>query len=231
MLMRDIASAAVALRAAGIERFNKTAYEVWLAAPSAPGKKATNATQHDVSISDLGKVRTAYDALAPAPAPAPAATATATPKRYAGKKAATVTPVAATPVAVVAITRPRADEMTATYDAGHGSLHFGGAPKAKKTKWDLGVEAACVLMEAEIARNRDRLVRESALDKEWEPWYIIADADDDIGRYLAKGKTGTTSRFAMQVQVSLQHKSISYHGYPDQRAQNVGVGKGRNSVD
>jgi hypothetical protein len=228
MLMRDIASAAAAQRAANLEKFNKGTYETWLAAPSAP-KAKSNAALHQVSAKDLGAVRAAYEALAPAVDDV--VTDDAKPKRYTGKPAATTTPVAATPVAVVAITRPRPDEMTLAYGATHGHLHFGGEPTAKKTKWDLDVTRACALMEEEILTHRDRLVRESALDKEWEAWYIIADADGDIGRYKAKGVTGTTDRFAMQVQVSLQHKSISYHGYPDQRAKNTGLGKGRNSVD
>jgi hypothetical protein len=228
MLMRDIASAAAALRAANLEKFNKGTYETWLAAPSAP-KAKSNAALHQVTAKDLAAVRRAYEALAPAADDL--VTDDAKPKRYVGKPAATVTPVATPPVAVVAITRPLASAMTVQYGAEHGKLHFGGKATKKKTKWDLSVTEACALMEAEIVKHRDRLVRESALDKEWEPWYIIADADDDIGRYIAKGETGTTNRFSMQVQVSLQHKLISYHGYPDQRAMDTGAGKGRNAVD
>jgi hypothetical protein len=226
ILMRDIASAAAALRAAKLEKFNKTTYEAWLAAPSAP-KAKSNGALHDVSAKDLGAVRKAYEALAPAADEV--VVEDPKPKRYVGKPAATTTPVVTPPAP--AITRPLASAMTVEYGEKHGKLHFGGKPTQKKTKWDLSVEDACALMEAEITANRDRLVAESALDKEWEPWYIIADADEDIGRYTAKGDEGTTNRFAMQVQVSLQHRLISYHGYPDQRAKSTGVGKGRNSVD
>jgi hypothetical protein len=63
---------------------------------------------------------------------------------------------------------------------------------------------------------------------EQELWY----GDGMIGQYKIDGERqpGETARFACQVQVSLPHQLISYHGYPAEQAANTGCGRGRNSV-
>ena len=87
-------------------------------------------------------------------------------------------------------------------------------------------------MQAEINLHLDRMIAESALDMEWEVWYVIGDAYEDIGRYKIDGERepGSTARFACQVQVSLPHKLVSYHGYPDEQAMNTGAGRSRDTV-
>lgn len=132
----------------------------------------------------------------------------------------------------VPTTRPTAGEMKLEYGAEHGDRHFVKTPTKNKTAWTLAKPTALELMKAEINTHLDRMIAGSALDKEWEVWYVIGDADENIGLYKIDGQRepGSTARLACQVRVSLPHKLVSYHGCPDEQAMKTGAGRSRDGV-
>jgi hypothetical protein len=226
LLMRDPTSAAKALHAAGVTKFNRGTFESWLAQVPSGGKKP-NATLHSVSVSDLNAVRSAFTAAGTTEVSEPKEDK---PRRY--QPPPKEKKVKAVRDWEVPTKRPTADEMTLEYGAKHGNRHFIKAPTKNKTAWTLPKAAACDLMEAEINNHLERMIAGSALDTEWDVWYVIGDADADIGLYKIDGERepGATARFACQVQVSLAHKLVSYHGYPDEQAMSTGAGRSRDTV-
>jgi hypothetical protein len=222
LLQRDVATAAQALRDANIEKLNRVVFEEWLAKGD---KMGTNAKKHGVVAGDLQAVRKAFEALAPTGG---TAVADEKPKRYVPppKAAAVTTPTQP----VVAVTRPSARDMRLEFDDVHGKLHFGGKPTKKKSKWSLARTEAVTLMETEIRKHIDVLVRDSKLDGA-EIWYVTGDNGKTIGHYRdTDGDSAAVTIFSMQVQVKLAERVIEFHGYPDERVQGVGAAKGRNLV-
>jgi hypothetical protein len=115
--------------------------------------------------------------------------------------------------------------LTVEYGAEHGDYHFTGHVTAQKAQWTLSKLTALGLMEAEIQKHKTTLLTQSAR-RGWTTWYIIADHSSNVGDTVG----GSVRRFTMQVQVSIEHNTISYHGYPDQRATKTGIGRSKSSV-
>lgn len=116
--------------------------------------------------------------------------------------------------------------MTKEFGAGHGDLHFNHAVTAQKAQWSISKQAAITLMEAELDKHMAVLLAGTP-EVGWKSWYIGAQADNDIGDTVA----GSVSMFCMQVQVSKETNTISYHGYPDQRLLKTGVGATKKSLE
>jgi len=116
--------------------------------------------------------------------------------------------------------------MTKAFDDGHGDLHFNHAVTPQKAQWSISKSAAKVLMEAEIDKHIDVLLAGSP-DEGWGSWYIGGEANDNIGDTVA----GAVKMFCMQVSVSKEGNTISYHGYPDQRLLKTGVGKTKKKLE
>jgi hypothetical protein len=237
MLMRDPTTAAQAMHDAKITKFNRNTYETWLAQRGErAGKKGLNSAVHEVGPESIVAVRKAYEALAGASAAADQQRQQqARPARFAatGKKAQAAAKLSAPPQQVVAapFVRPKPAEMAFEYGATHGDLHFGGKPTKTKTKWSLEKEEAVALMEAEARKHVDRLVADSSPDG-WTTWYIAADGPrKEVGKYfITPRESGVTNVFAMQVQVSLEDKHVSFHGYPDEQVLGRGIGRARNTI-
>jgi hypothetical protein len=235
LLQRSVASAAKALLAARIDKFNKVTYEAWLAQRSElDGKKGPNEVLHEVNAGQINQVRGAYEALVAEAKAGAEAKQEAKPTKYAatGKKAQAAAVLSAPVKAKKTIPRPRADEMTSEYGAEHGDLHFGGKPSKTKTKWSLAKATAIELMQAEIERHLNRMVRDSSVvEGTWTTWYIAYEPDYEVGKYfITPRESGSTNTFSMQVQVSLEEKFISFHGYPDEQVQGRGIGTARNQI-
>ena len=116
--------------------------------------------------------------------------------------------------------------MNLVFGDGHGDLHFNHAVTAQKAQWSISKQAAKTLMEAEINKHLTVLLAGSA-DAGWTPWYIGGQADDEIGDTVA----GAVRMFTIQLQVSKEGNTISYHGYPDQRLLRTGVGRSKKSLE
>jgi len=237
LLQRSPETAAKALVSAKIDKFNKVSYETWLAQRTEfDGRKGTNEVLHEVGPGDIQKVRKAYEAaLAESKAAAedaPQGEEKATKFVATGKKAQAAAKLTAPPKAVVRIPRPAAAEMTWEYGAEHGDLHFGGKPTKNKTKWTIGKEAAIELMEAEVRKHLNRMVAGSTdVQNAWTTWYIAYEPAYEVGKYfITPRESGSTNTFAMQVQVSLTDKFISFHGYPDEQVRGRGIGTARNQI-
>jgi len=237
LLQRSPQSAAKALVAAKIDKFNKVSYETWLAQRSEfDGRKGTNEVLHEVGPRDIQKVRSAYEAaLAESKAAgedAPKEEGKATKYVATGKKAQAAAKLSAPKKDVVRVARPAAAEMTWEYGAVHGDLHFGGKPTKNKTKWSIGKQAAIELMEAEVRKHLNRMVADSTdVQDAWTTWYIAYEPDYEVGKYfITPRESGSTDTFSMQVQVSLTDKFISFHGYPDEQVLGRGIGTARNQI-
>jgi len=230
LLQRSPVSAAKALFAAKIDKFNKGTYEDWLAQRTElNGKKGTNEVLHEVSAGQINQVRGAYEALAAeAKAGADEQKGEKSTKYVAtGKKAQAAAKLSAPVKAKQTVPRPQASEMTWEYGAEHGDLHFGGKPTKNKTKWSLSKDTAIELMEAEIRKHLNRMVRDSSVvEGTWTNWYIAYEPDYEVGKH----QSGSTNTFSMQVQVNLEEKFISFHGYPDEQVQGRGIGTARNQI-
>ncbi len=112
------------------------------------------------------------------------------------------------------------------YGADHGDYHFTGKVTVKKAQWTLPKSAALELMEAEFAKHVDHLMRESK-STGWDSWYVGGDTGKSpVGDTVA----GPETRFCLQVQVSREHNTVSYHGYPDQRLKKTGVARTKKAI-
>lgn len=83
-------------------------------------------------------------------------------------------------------------------------------------------------MSDEISSRMDDIVAAaSAVSPEkYVPLLLIADASDKIGEALNDNKV---KRFQIQLQASIQH-GISYHGFPDEKAEKTGLRQTRNTL-
>jgi len=58
-------------------------------------------------------------------------------------------------------------------------------------------------------------------------WILVADADIAIGNSV---NASNIQRYQIQLQADLSTRTISYHGFPDERATSTGLGPSRNKL-
>jgi hypothetical protein len=125
------------------------------------------------------------------------------------------------------------DNPEIAYGAEHGDLHFIQTPTQTKSAWTLEKDAALALMEGKIREHLGPLGQHSAANEKedgWSTFYISDDNGGPIGVYWVpksekkQNKFPSTTRFTMQVQVHFRDNVVSYHGYPDQRAEGQPAG-------
>jgi hypothetical protein len=129
--------------------------------------------------------------------------------------------------AVVVAPRDAMVEPTLNFDSGHGNRHFGGDPTAKKSKWSMEEGPAKTLMEAAINSHLEAIGPATAHHEDrqgWAAFYLTQHRSDPVGHYRSGSNIKATSTYTIQLQVHFADNTITYHGYPDERAENTAEG-------